>query len=75
MINEIRNELLEILSMMKKDTTTEEGRENQQVSLYQLLQRFEYDINDQLKELDYKKRQLEDNLKTLEYVRKELGIK
>ncbi len=73
-MNEIRNELLTILSMMKRDTKTEDGKENQEIDLYQLLERFEYDIKDQLKDIEYKKEQLENNLETLKYVRKELGI-
>lgn len=73
-MNEIRNELLYILSMMKRDTTDENEKENQQIDLAELLQRFEYDIKDQLKDIEYKKEQLEDNLKTLAYVREKLDI-
>lgn len=73
-MNEIRNELLYILSMMKRDTTDKNEKENQQIDLVELLQRFEYDIKDQLKDIEYKKEQLEDNLKTLAYVREKLDI-
>jgi len=73
-MNEIRNELLEILRMMKRDTNDENEKENRQLDLTLLLQRFECDINAQLKEIRYKEQDLMDNLKTLEYVRKELGV-
>ena len=73
-MNEIRNELLEILRMMRTDTSSEIGKENQQLYLSMLLERFEYDIKDQLKDIQYKEQELLDNLKTLEFVRKELGI-
>ena len=65
-MNEIRNELLNLLSYVKYQDTWR---------LEQLLERFEIDIKEQLKDIEYKKQELEDNLKTLEYVRKELGIK
>lgn len=73
-MNEIRNELLYILSIMNCDITTEEGKENQLLNVEQLLERFEYDIKDQLKEIKYKQEELEANLKTLQYVREKLGI-
>ena len=68
-MNEIRNELLLLKDLVK---AKEEDKEFQ---LEWLLDRFEYDIKDQLKEVESKKKELADNLKTLEYVRKELGIK
>lgn len=67
MPNEMRNELLGILSLMKS--------EDKEFKASMLLERFEYDIKDQQKELERKHKELEDNLKLLEYVRKELGIK
>lgn len=67
-MNEIRNELLTILNMEKN------GDDDKQFYLKLLLERFEYDIKDQLKDLKYKQEELENNLETLEYVRKELGI-
>ena len=70
MINEIRNELLMIAQMEKQ--TNEEDRK---LRLEWLLERFENDIKDQLKDLYYKKQELDNNLETLEYVRKELGLK
>ena len=73
-MNEIRNELLYILAMMKRDTTDENGKENQQLDLEQLLERFEYDIKKQLKDIEYKEEELKNNLETLYYVRKELNI-
>ena len=39
-----------------------------------ILERFEYDIKGQLKDIEYKKQELEGNLETLEFVRKELGL-
>ena len=74
MNNEIRNELLCILAMMKRNTNDENEKDQQECDLHQLLQRFEYDIKDKLRRLQYEKEDLENNLKTLEYVRKELGV-
>lgn len=68
-MNEIRNELLTILNLIKN------GEDDRQFYIKLLLERFEYDIKDQLKNLEYKKQELEGNLQTLEYVRKEIGIK
>lgn len=67
MPNEMRNELLGILSLMKS--------EDKNFKVEMLLERFEYDIQDQLKELKRKENELNENLKLLEHVRKELGIK
>ena len=67
MISEIRNELLGILSLMKS--------EDKQFKVEMLLERFEIDINNQLEEIKSKEATLKENLKTLEYVKKELGIK
>ena len=72
-MNEIRNELLLIRSMMIR-CDSEEGKYDRQLDLERLLERFEYDIKDQLKDVQYKEQELLDNLKTLEFVRKELGI-
>lgn len=72
-MNEIRNELLLIRSMMVR-CDSEEGKYDRQLDLERLLERFEYDIKDQLKEIKNKQEELEDNLKTLEWVRKELNI-
>lgn len=67
MNNEMRNELLLILDM-----ATAKNEQDKKFNLEWLLERFENDIKDQLKELDYKKKELENNLNTLEYVRNEL---
>lgn len=67
MPNEMRNELLGILSLMKS--------EDKEFKLEMLLDRFEYDLDDQLKELKRKEAELKENLELLEFVRKELGIK
>lgn len=72
-MNEIRNELLLIKSIMTR-YNTEEEKYDRQIDLERLLERFEYDIKDQLKDIQYKEQELLDNLKTLEYVRKELRI-
>ena len=64
MNNEIRNELLGILNLVKSD--------NKKFELSYLLERFEYDIKGQLEDLEYKKKQLEENLQVLDYVRKEI---
>lgn len=67
-MNEIRNQLLYIL----KITQTTEDKE-----LYTelLLERYEIDIKRRLKEIEYEKQELEENLETLEFVRKKIGIK
>lgn len=62
-MNEIRNELLGILSYF---------RSGDQFDLERVLERFEYDIKDQLKEIENKKQELENNLKTLEYVKEKM---
>ena len=67
MNNEIRNELLYILNMQK---SKEEKDKN--FYLEMLLERFEYDIKDQLEEEQRKIEKLEDNLKVLDYVKKQL---
>lgn len=64
---EIRNELLGILSLMKN--------EDKDFRVSMLLERFEIDIKRQLEDLEHQKRTLEDNLKTLDYVRKEIEKK
>lgn len=69
-MNEIRNELLLIRTLAKE---SKDG-EDKKMQLEWLLQRFEYDIKNQLKDIQYKEEELLDNLKTLEYVRKELKI-
>lgn len=66
-MNETRNQLLYILKL----TQTTEDKE-----LYTelLLERYEIDIKRRLKEIEYEKQELEDNLETLAFVRKKLGI-
>lgn len=70
MTNEMRNELLMILSI-----ENQKNEEDRKKRVEWLLERFEYDINNQLKELDYKRQELESNMETLEYVKKELGVR
>lgn len=67
-MNEIRNELLGILKLMQ---TTD----NVDIYLSTLLDRFEYDIKDKLEDIENEKQELERNLETLKYVRKELKYK
>ena len=64
MFNEIRNELLNILTLTKTN--------DKEFYTEFLLERFEIDINRQLADLKSKQKELEDNLKTLEYVKKEV---
>ena len=68
-MNEIRNELLLILQISK-----EKNEKDKILRTEWLLERFEDDIKKQLKDIEYKKKELENNLKTLEYVKKELGV-
>jgi hypothetical protein len=67
MNNEIRNELLMLLQMEKQT-----DKKERKLRLEWLLERFEYDIKDKLKELYYQKQQLDNNLEVLEYVKEEL---
>lgn len=73
MINEIRNELIILLDMQK--AKKENSKEKEQFYLKWLLERYEVDIKNKLEEVDRKKKELEDNLATLEYVREKLGVK
>ena len=66
-MNEIRNELLTILSLIKN------GEKDKNYNLNYLLERFEYDIKGQLEETKRKEKELQSNLQTLEFVRKELS--
>lgn len=67
-MDEVRNELLGILSLMKK----EENTLGKSLALSNLLDRFEYDLKDQKKHLEYKLQDINKNLECLQYVRKEL---
>ena len=67
-MNEIRNELLLLLSYATKD-------ENKEFYLREILERFQYDIERQLEDLSYKEKELKQNLELVNYVRKELNIK
>ena len=66
-MNEIRNELLTILSLEKNN--------NRSFYLELLLERFEYDLDDKEKDLEYKLQEVRNNKETLKFVRQELGIK
>ena len=67
MISERRNQLLSILYMLKQDKEEDIKR-----NLDNLLDSIERDINNQLTDINYRKQRLEDDLETLEYVRKEI---
>ena len=67
-MNETRNQLLYILKIAQ---TTED----KELYTELLLERYEIDIKRRLKEIEYEKQDLEDNLETLAFVRKKLGIK
>lgn len=66
MSNEIRNELLTILAMSKHE------EKDKDFYLKELLNRFEYDINDKLEEYENEIKVLKSNLELLEHVRNEL---
>lgn len=65
MKNQIRNELLIILSLSKKQDELSKS-----IEMDNLLEQFEYDIKDQLEALKRKEKELNENLELLEYVRK-----
>lgn len=67
MISERRNQLLSILYMLKQDKEEDIKR-----NLDNLLDSIERDIYNQLTDINYRKQRLEDDLETLEYVRKEI---
>lgn len=67
-MNEIRNELLGILKLMQTTDNTD-------IYLSTLLERFEYDIKDKIEANNRENEELERNLETLKYVRKELKHK
>ena len=69
-MNEIRNELLTIMHLgLIKD------KDDQRYQMEYLLERFEIDIKRQLEDIEYKKKELENNLETLKYVKEKLEIK
>lgn len=67
-MNERRNQLLYILKLSQTD-------EDKELYTELLLERFDSDIKRRLKDLEYEKKELEENLETLAYVRSKLGIK
>ena len=70
MNTEIRNELLLILEMQQSKT-----KEDKELKLNWLLERFENDIKTRLRDLQSKQEQLENDLAVLEYVREEIKKK
>ena len=69
MNNEIRNELLSIMYyVIGKE-------ENKEYNLRTIFDSYERDIERQLKDLEYKKRELENNLDLLHYVKEEIKKK
>ena len=69
-MNEIRNELLYIDLIMNK-----ENKEEKESYFIMLLERFYYDIEEQLKDIDYKREQLEQNKELLKHIIKENNLK
>lgn len=67
MNSEIRNELLNLLHYVTM-------KENNEIYLDFLLERFEIDIKRQLEDLEYQKKQLLDNLETLKYVKEKISF-
>lgn len=70
MTNEIRNELLTIMYMAKEGVKKEN-----ETRLDYLLERFEYDLERQLKDKQNEIIEIQNNIDLLAYVRKELNIK
>lgn len=68
-MNEIRNELLYIDLIMNK-----ENKEEKESYFIILLERFYYDIEEQLKDIDYKREQLEQNKELLKHIIKENNL-
>lgn len=68
-MNEIRNELLYIDLIMNK-----ENKEEKESYFIMLLERFFYDIEEQLKDIDYKREQLEQNKELLKHIIKENNL-
>ena len=68
-MNEIRNELLYIDLIMNK-----ESKEEKESYSIMLLERFYYDIEEQLKDIDYKREQLEQNKELLKHIIKENNL-
>lgn len=68
-MNEIRNELLYIDLIMNK-----ENKEEKDSYFIMLLERFYYDIEEQLKDIDYKREQLEQNKELLKHIIKENNL-
>jgi len=65
-MNETRNQLLSLLHYVKGK------EENKEFNLYNLLERFQYDLEDQLKDLESKKNEIMNNLDLLNYIKEEL---
>lgn len=68
-MNEIRNELLYIDLIMNK-----ESKEEKESYFIMLLERFFYDIEEQLQDIDYKREQLEQNKELLKHIIKENNL-
>lgn len=68
-MNEIRNELLYVDLIMNKD-----NKEEKESYFIMLLERFYYDIEEQLQDIDYKKEQLQQNKELLKHIIKENNL-
>lgn len=65
-MNETRNELLSILHYVKGE------EENKEFNLYNLIERFKIDLEEQLKDLENKKQEINSNLDLIMYIKEEL---
>jgi len=70
MNNEIRNELLLILELYNAKTN-----EDKDFKTTWLLERFEEDIKRQLEDIEYKQKELKNNLELVDFIKKQLNIK
>ena len=70
-MDETRNELLHILKQGKNNFENEKMR---LLNIDMLLDRFKYDLEDQLQHLEYKNQDLKENLKLIEEIKKELKL-
>lgn len=70
MINETRNELLTLLTMIQRKNTEREA-----FHLECLLECFERDIQKKLEDLKLQEQTLKDNMEVLQYVKEQLNIK
>ena len=68
-MNEIRNELLNILNMVK-----EKDQKQKDFQIDWLLENFKNDLEDKQKDLEYRLQEVKSNLETLKYVKEAIEI-